>query len=71
MMSNDGGLFVGPSDGHVLTNPIGGRMVLKATDHATGGAYSLHESVWPARSPDPGRISTTSMTRPSTSWRVS
>jgi mannose-6-phosphate isomerase-like protein (cupin superfamily) len=49
----DGAFFSSPDDGRVLTNPIGGRIVLKAPDHITGGAYSLHENVLPARSPGP------------------
>jgi mannose-6-phosphate isomerase-like protein (cupin superfamily) len=53
MTTEDGGLFVGPGDGHTLTNPIGGRMVLKASDQETGGAYSLHENTLPPRSPGP------------------
>lgn len=46
-------IFVGPDDGKVLINPIGGRMVLKALDQQTGGAYSLHENVLPPGSPGP------------------
>jgi mannose-6-phosphate isomerase-like protein (cupin superfamily) len=53
MATQDGGLFVGPNDGKVLTNPIGGRMVLKAYDQQTAGAYSLHENTLPAGSPGP------------------
>src|SRR5689334_16296665 len=52
MTTEDVGLFVGPSDGNVLMNPIGGRMVIKASDRDTGG-YSLHENVLPAGSPGP------------------
>jgi hypothetical protein len=39
--TEDSGLFVGPNDRFVLTNPIGGRMVLKAPEQAMNGAYSL------------------------------
>ena len=53
MAIENGGLFVGPSDGKVLVNPIGGRMVIKASDHQTGGSYSLHENILPAGSPGP------------------
>jgi mannose-6-phosphate isomerase-like protein (cupin superfamily) len=53
MTTEDGSLFVGPSDGKVLMNPIGGRMVIKASDRETGGSYSLHENILPAGSPGP------------------
>lgn len=53
MTAVDRALFVGPDDGRALTNPIGGRMVLKALDQETGGAYSLHENVLPPGSPGP------------------
>jgi mannose-6-phosphate isomerase-like protein (cupin superfamily) len=46
-------LFIGPSDGKALTNPIGGRMILKALDQETGGAYSCHENILPPGSPGP------------------
>lgn len=47
------GVFVGPGDGLVLTNPIGGQMVIKASDWQTGGSFSLHENILPAGSPGP------------------
>lgn len=53
MTTDDVGLFVGPDDGKVLMNPIGGRMVIKASDRDTGGGYSLHENILPAGSPGP------------------
>ncbi len=53
MTAEDRSLFVGPNDGKVLMNPIGGRMVIKAFDQDTGGSYSLHENILPARSPGP------------------
>ena len=52
MTTDNVGLFVGPSDGIVLVNPIGGRMVIKASAQETGG-YSLHENILPAGSPGP------------------
>jgi mannose-6-phosphate isomerase-like protein (cupin superfamily) len=52
MTTEDRGLFVGPGDGTVLMNPIGGRMVIKASAQETGG-YSLHENILPAGSPGP------------------
>ena len=52
MRIEETGLFVGPSDGSVLMNPIGGRMVIKALAQDTGG-YSLHENIVPAGSPGP------------------
>ena len=61
MAIEDIGLFVGPGDGKVLMNPIGGRMVIKASDLDTGGGYSLHENILPAGSPGPpNRITSTS-----------
>lgn len=53
MTTEDGSLFVGPNDGKVLMNPIGGRMVIKASDQETSGGYSLHENILPAGSPGP------------------
>jgi mannose-6-phosphate isomerase-like protein (cupin superfamily) len=53
MTTEDRTLFIGPSEGKVLTNPIGGRMILKALDQETGGAYSLHENILPPGSPGP------------------
>ncbi|MEP7188839.1 MAG: cupin domain-containing protein [Roseiflexaceae bacterium] len=52
MTTEDDGLFVGPDDGKVLMNPIGGRMVIKALAQDTGG-YTLHENILPAGSPGP------------------
>lgn len=49
----EGGLFVGPDDGAVLTNPLGGRMTVKLRDGDTGGAYSIHDNYLPAGSPGP------------------
>jgi len=49
----EGGLFIGPSEGKDLTNPIGGRMVVKDRDEATGGAYSIHDNTIPPGSPGP------------------
>ena len=48
-----GGLFVGPDDGKILVNPVGGRMALKARDAETSGAYSLHDNTIPPGSPGP------------------
>ena len=47
------GLFIGPDEGKVLTNPIGGRMVVKVRDEDTGGSFSVHDNVIPAGSPGP------------------
>jgi quercetin dioxygenase-like cupin family protein len=51
--TEDGTLFVGLGDGKVLTNPLGGRMVIKVLDGDAGGAYSVHESTIPPGSPGP------------------
>jgi quercetin dioxygenase-like cupin family protein len=51
--SEDGGLFVTPSDGKVIPNPIGGRMGLKIRDEDTSGAYSIHDNTIPPGSPGP------------------
>ena len=53
MRTEDGSLFVGPGDGEALPNPIGGRMVIKARDEDTGGAYSIHDNTIPPGSPGP------------------
>jgi mannose-6-phosphate isomerase-like protein (cupin superfamily) len=47
------GLFIGPDDGKVLSNPVGGRMQVKLREGDTGGSYSVHESVIPAGSAGP------------------
>jgi mannose-6-phosphate isomerase-like protein (cupin superfamily) len=47
------GLFIGPDGGQALSNPVGGRMLVKLRDGDTGGSYSVHESVIPAGSPAP------------------
>jgi mannose-6-phosphate isomerase-like protein (cupin superfamily) len=47
------GFFVGPDEGKVLPNPIGGRMMLKVRDGDTGGSFSVHDNVIPAGSPGP------------------
>ena len=47
------GLFVGPDEGKVLQNPIGGRMVVKVGDGDTAGSYSVHDNIIPAGSPGP------------------
>ena len=53
MTTEDGGLFVGPSEGNALPNPVGGRMVVKVRDGDTGGAYSVHDNTIPPGSPGP------------------
>jgi quercetin dioxygenase-like cupin family protein len=54
VMSNEPGrCLIGPDDGKVISNPIGGRMVIKLTDGDTNGAYSIHHNVIPAHSPGP------------------
>jgi mannose-6-phosphate isomerase-like protein (cupin superfamily) len=51
--TEDGGLYVGPTDGKALPNPIGGRMVVKVRDEDTSGAYSVHDNTIPPGSPGP------------------
>ena len=53
MRDADTGVFVGPEDGKVLTNPIGGRMVTKVRDGDTAGAYCVYDNFIPAGSPGP------------------
>lgn len=53
MIEESAGIFVGPNDGEVLTNPIGGRMAIKLRDDDTAGAYSIHDNVIPPGSPGP------------------
>jgi mannose-6-phosphate isomerase-like protein (cupin superfamily) len=52
-MSRDDGLFIGPDEGKVLQNPIGGRMVVKVGDGDTSGSYSVHDNIIPAGSNGP------------------
>jgi mannose-6-phosphate isomerase-like protein (cupin superfamily) len=47
------GAFVGPEDGQAIPNPIGGQMVVKVRDAATGGAYSVHDNIIPPGSLGP------------------
>ena len=51
--TGDAGVFVGPEDGALLTNPIGGRMVAKVREGDTAGAYSVHDNTIPPGSPGP------------------
>lgn len=53
MTTEEVGRFVGPGDGGAITNPVGGRIVRKASDEDTGGAYALFENSMPPRSPGP------------------
>ena len=47
------GLFVGPDGGKALSNPVGGRMLVKLRDEDTGGSFSVHDNIIPAGSPGP------------------
>ena len=53
MRTEHGGVFVGPADGKVLTNPIGGAMVAKVRDSGTAGAYSVYDNTIPPGAPGP------------------
>jgi quercetin dioxygenase-like cupin family protein len=53
MSAENGSLFLGPTDGKVLLNPNGGRMMVKVRDEDTTGAYSVHENTIPPGSPGP------------------
>ena len=53
MGTEKGGVFVGPDDGKVLNNPIGGAMVVKVRDVDTAGAYSVHDNTIPPGAPGP------------------
>lgn len=53
MRTGDDGNFVGPDDGRVLTNPIGGQMIVKVRDKYTADAYSVHDNIIPPGSPGP------------------
>jgi len=53
MSAENGSLFLEPTDGKVLLNPIGGRMMVKVRDEDTTGAYSIHENTIPPGSPGP------------------
>lgn len=52
-MSSEQPGVIGPADGQVIPNPLGGRMVVKVRDGDTGGAYSVHDNVIPAGTPGP------------------
>jgi len=52
-MSRDGGLSIGPDEGKVIQNPIGGWMVVKVGDEDTDGSYSVHDNIIPAGSHGP------------------
>ncbi len=66
-MNENAGIFVGPNDGQVLTNPIGGPTAVKVRDEDTAGAYSLHDNISPPGSAEPGPASIATTRRPSTS----
>lgn len=53
MSTENGSLFVGPAEGKVLPNPIGGRMMVKLRDEDTIGAYSIYDNTIPPGSPGP------------------
>ncbi|MFP4436853.1 MAG: cupin domain-containing protein [Chloroflexaceae bacterium] len=53
MTTQERGYVVGPNEGRIFPNPVGGQVVLKASDQDTGGAYSLYENIMPAHSPGP------------------
>ena len=53
-MSDAASLYlIGPDDGHLISNPLGGQMVVKLRDEATGGAYSVHDNIIPAGATGP------------------
>ena len=70
-MTRDEGLLVGPGEGKVLQNPIGGRVVVKVGDGDAGGSYSVHDNIIPTRSPSPCLTSTAITRRLSTFSRGS
>jgi quercetin dioxygenase-like cupin family protein len=53
MNIEDEGRLVGADNGKVLSNPIGGQMVVKLRDEDTGGAYSVYDNTIPPGSPGP------------------
>lgn len=53
MRTEDGSIFVNPSEGNALVNPIGGRMVVKVRDEDTASAYSIHDNTILPGSPGP------------------
>lgn len=46
-------LYLPPEAGNPFTSPIGGQMILKLSDALTGGHFSIHDNILPARSPGP------------------
>lgn len=53
MVTDISALFVAPEDGDTITNPLGGKMIVKLDDAATGNAFSVYENVIPAGSAGP------------------
>jgi mannose-6-phosphate isomerase-like protein (cupin superfamily) len=53
MSTIERGLVIGPDEGNLLTNPIGGRMIVKLRDADTSGGFSLFDNILPAESPGP------------------
>ena len=53
MVLRSSGLFIGPAEGSVLTNPIGGQMTAKLRDTDTAQGYSMFDNILPAGSPGP------------------
>lgn len=52
-MNEDRVLFVGPSEGDALLNPVGGQMIRKVSDADSAGTYSLFLNVLPPLAPGP------------------
>ncbi len=53
METHQNGLFIAPTEGKLLTNPIGGTMIAKLSDVDSNGAFSVFENVLPANSAGP------------------
>jgi hypothetical protein len=71
MRTEDGGIFVGPSDGKDLTNPIGGGWSSRSATETPQAPTPFTTTPSRLALRDPGPTSTAATRRPSTSWRES
>jgi hypothetical protein len=71
-MSESGGPIVSqPGQGEIVRIPLGRDIVIKASTHETGGAYSILEFTAPSAASGRSHICTVARKRVGTSSRVS